>query len=97
MRSRVQWLPVVGLAILLLALPGVGLAGSRSAEPASPAIHPTSVGRQVQLPGGTFVAAPTIVPGASMLTLGGADVTSLSPDAGSTVVRSNIGGTIFYC
>jgi hypothetical protein len=82
MRHTGRVLSFGALAVLFLALPTAGLAG-----PPKDLLREPGSGPQVTLPGGNAVV-PTLVPGASVRTLGLSDAVAYSPSAGATVVTT---------
>jgi len=85
---------VVALALLLLALPGLGLAANPPLASHAGALPSTGVDPQavVVCAGST---APTSVPGASVLSLGTADAFAYSTTAGSTIVSATVSGCTY--
>jgi hypothetical protein len=80
MRSRFRLLSIALLAIPFFALPAIGYAaGSAGTRQATAPLSDS--GPKVTLPGGAIVAAPTLVAGATMKTVGSADA-SLTPGGG---------------
>lgn len=96
MGSRFRPLSIVALALLLLALPGVGLAAGSHFGFGGSAGPSSSPGPQVVLPGGAAVVAPASVPGASVLTVGPADSYAYDTDAGTTIVGVYASGGYFW-
>jgi hypothetical protein len=88
MVSRSRLLSIIALVILLLALPGTGLAGNPPARATRPALP----GPKVRLPA-VAVVAPTLVPGASVKTIG-FGVLPFGP-ASATVIVGNPSGSIW--
>lgn len=86
MRPLGRVLSFGALVLLLLALPGLGLAANPN-----PFLGPVS-GPSVSIPGGPAVT-PTLVPGAAVGAVGTADVSSYSAVAGATVVGIDSSGT----
>jgi hypothetical protein len=96
MRSRFRLLSIVALAFLLLALPGTGLGANPHPGMGAGAQPSTGHGAPAVV-ACAGAAAPTFVPGASVLTLGSADAFSYAGATGSTVVyASNSGCTFWY-
>jgi hypothetical protein len=85
MRSRFRVLSVVALAFLLLALPGTGL-GANPRPGLGAGAQPSTGPGAPAVVGCAGATAPTLVPGASVLTVGSGDAFSYSGAAGSTVV-----------
>ena len=83
MRSRFRLLSVVALTLLLLALPSSGLA----ADPRDPSRQAVSGLHGSIEVGPNFLS---LVPGASVRTLGLADAVAYSPNAGATVVTTYV-------
>jgi hypothetical protein len=83
MRSRFRLLSIVVLALLLLALPSSGLA----ADPRGPARQAVSGLHGSIEVGPNFLS---LVPGASVRTLGLSDAVAYSPSAGATVVTTYV-------
>ncbi|MGA3058343.1 MAG: hypothetical protein ABSE70_09980 [Candidatus Limnocylindrales bacterium] len=91
MRSRSRLLSIGLLALLCLALPAICIAASPHVGWGGSAQPPAGPRAQVVLPGGPAVAAPALVPGASVLTVGVADSYAYASSAGATVVYVNAG------
>ena len=84
MRSRFRLLSIFGLVLLLLALPGTGLAGNPAAGP---------YGQAKAGPKVAFVG-PTLVPGASVLSVGFGDSATFDIASGATLVWQNTSGIL---
>ena len=95
MRSRFRLLSVVALAFLFFALPGSGL-GADSRPGIGTGAGPSTGRGTLGVTGCTGAAAPTLVPGASVLTVGSAGAISFSASAGSTVVNATSSGCGYW-
>ncbi len=80
--SRSRLVSILGLLLLLLVLPGTGLAGSPTAGPYGQA----HVGPNVA------VVGPTILPGVSVVSVGFGDSGTFDTAGGATLVWQNAGG-----
>ncbi|MGZ6267613.1 MAG: hypothetical protein ACXWNR_03490 [Candidatus Limnocylindrales bacterium] len=90
MRFRGRVLAVVALAALLVALPGGGVANGSD---------PAGAGPTIKLPGGADAAQPAIslIAGATIGTVGSADLTTWSGAGGATIVDEPLAnGYLFY-
>ncbi len=81
MRLPVRVLSFGALAVLFLALPTAGLAG-----PPKDLLREPGSGPQVTLPGGNAVAAPALVPGATVGVVEWSDAFAWSNTAGATIL-----------
>lgn len=88
MGSRSRLLAIIALVILLLALPGSGLAGNLP----SGIFGQSTSGPKGPVPG--VVAGPALVPGASVLAVGFGDSGTFDSSTGSSLIWQNTSGVL---